>query len=486
MTELLDILIAIGVLAVLVLLVFVLLALKKQSGNGVAELLRPLLSSNEKNQADALQREALGIRQEVQSSMALTRKELGEGMERLRGSSTETQTQFQKTVQERLDKYSENLTSNSDRISNVLQENRKELVTTLQTRLEGLQKTTQEAAEKQTAAMAEVRTKVTESVSVGLKEIQEKNEQKLEQMRVTVDEKLQKTLDTRLTQSFELVTKQLIEVQKGLTEMQTLAQDVGGLKKALTNVKVRGMLGEAQLGALLEQFLTKDQYGENVAVKPRSAERVEYAVKLPGMAEGETIWLPIDSKFPIEDYQRLQEAYDNGDKPAWEAAGKAFETRLYQHAADISSKYIDVPHTTDFGLMFLPFESLYGEAIRRPSLFQDIQAKYHVTIVGPTTLAAFLNSLQVGFKTLAITKQSGEVWKVLGAVKTEFQKFGDAVSKVEKNLETASGNLSIVSNRAKQMSKKLNKVAALPAEEAERLLPAAEIDDSEKEEEEEK
>jgi len=246
------------------------------------------------------------------------------------------------------------------------------------------------------------------------------------------------------------------------------------------------MLGEAQLGALLEQFLTKDQYGENVPVKPRSAERVEYAVKLPGMTEGETIWLPIDSKFPIEDYQRLQDAYENGDKSAWEAAGKAFETRLYQHATDISSKYIDVPHTTEFGLMFLPFESLYGEAIRRPGLFQDIQAKHHVTIVGPTTLAAFLNSLQVGFKTLAITKQSGEVWKVLGAVKTEFQRFGDAVSKVEKNLENASTNLSTVSNRAKQMSKKLNAVAALPIEEAERLLPAAEVEDMGSEEEEQK
>ncbi len=421
METILLIILTIGIIAVLILAILILLALQRQSGGSTTDLLRNLIMGSEKNQSDALRLEAHGIRQEVQDNLALTRKELGEGMDRLRGNSSETQQQFQKAVQERLDKYSEALTSNSDRISSVLQENRMELVTTLQTRLEGLQKATAEAAEKQTTAMNEVRTKVTESVAQGLKEIQEKNEQKLEQMRLTVDEKLQNTLDTRLTQSFELVTKQLLEVQKGLSEMQNLAQDVGGLKKALTNVKVRGMLGEAQLGALLEQFLTREQYDENVAIKPRSAERVEYAVRLPGPAEGETLWLPIDSKFPIEDYQRLQDAYENGDKPAWEQAGKAFETRLYQHAADISSKYIDVPHSTEFALMFLPFESLYGEAIRRPGLFQAIQAKYHVAIVGPTTLGAFLNSLQVGFKTLAISKQSGEVWKVLGAVKTEFQ-----------------------------------------------------------------
>ncbi|MGO8692821.1 MAG: DNA recombination protein RmuC [Rectinemataceae bacterium] len=479
METILLIILTIGIIAVLILAILILLALQRQSGGSTTDLLRNLIMGSEKNQSDALRLEAHGIRQEVQDNLALTRKELGEGMDRLRGNSSETQQQFQKAVQERLDKYSEALTSNSDRISSVLQENRMELVTTLQTRLEGLQKATAEAAEKQTTAMNEVRTKVTESVAQGLKEIQEKNEQKLEQMRLTVDEKLQNTLDTRLTQSFELVTKQLLEVQKGLSEMQNLAQDVGGLKKALTNVKVRGMLGEAQLGALLEQFLTREQYDENVAIKPRSAERVEYAVRLPGPAEGETLWLPIDSKFPIEDYQRLQDAYENGDKPAWEQAGKAFETRLYQHAADISSKYIDVPHSTEFALMFLPFESLYGEAIRRPGLFQAIQAKYHVAIVGPTTLGAFLNSLQVGFKTLAISKQSGEVWKVLGAVKTEFQKFGDAVSKVQKNLDSASSNLSTVSDRARQMEKKLGKVSALPSDEAMLLLPAEEASDEE-------
>lgn len=442
----------IGVVIILVLAIFILLALRKLNRLQQGDSLQKLLTENEKSHSENLRIEAKGIRQEVQEALSLTRKELIEGMDRLRDSSSETQQQFQKTVQNRLDTYSE----------------------TLNTRLESLQKTSNETSEKQINAMADVRTRITDSVTVGLKEIQDKNELKLEQMRHTVDEKLQQTLDTRLAQSFELVTKQLVEVQKGLTEMQTLAQDVGGLKKALTNVKVRGMLGEAQLGALLEQFLSKEQYGENVAVKLRSGERVEYAIKLPEGVDGDPLWLSIDSKFPIEDYQRLQDAYENGDKPAWELAGKAFENRLYQHAADISSKYINVPHTTEFALMFLPFESLYGEAIRRPGLFQEIQGKYHVAIVGPTTLGAFLNSLQMGFKTLAISKQSSEVWKVLGAIKTEFQKFGDAVSKVQKNLETASSNLSTVSDRARQMEKKLSKVSALPSEEAMLLLPPEE------------
>ncbi len=450
MVSAIDLAILIFLTAIFALLIALLVIARRKTGSDMSLVIKDLLAVTEKSQGETLRLETRGIRDELQSAMALTRKELAD----------------------RLDVYGRNLQENSDRIARVLQENRKETVDTLQVRLEGVQKTMVEASEKQVVTMNQLREKVTESVVTSLKEIQDKNEQKLEQMRLTVDEKLQKTLDTRITQSFELVTKQLLEVQKGLTEMQSLAQDVGGLKKALTNVKVRGMLGEAQLGALLEQFLTREQYGQNVVITPKSKENVEFAVKLPGMETGECVWLPIDSKFPIEDYQRLQDAYESGDKPAWEAAGKAFENRLFKHAADISSKYIDVPHSTDFALMFLPFESLYGEAIRRPGLFQEIQGKYRITIVGPTTLAAFLNSLQVGFKTLAISKQSGEVWKVLGAIKTEFQKFGEAVSKVQKNLEAASNNLASVSDRARQMEKKLGKVSALPSEEALRLLPA--------------
>ena len=436
METILLIILTIGIIAVLIpKAILILLALQRQSGGSTTDLLRNLIMGSEKNQSDALRLEAARERQEVQDNLALTRKELGEGMDRLRGNSSETQQQFQKAVQDAWTSTARPSRATPTGYQVSSRENRMELVTTLQTRLEGLQKATAEAAEKQTTAMNEVRTKVTESVAQGLKEIQEKNEQKLEQMRLTVDEKLQNTLDTRLTQSFEARDQAASRGSERAFRDADFGPGCRRAREVLTNVKVRGMLGEAQLGALLEQFLTREQYDENVAIKPRSAERVEYAVRLPGPAEGETLWLPIDSKFPIEDYQRLQDAYENGDKPAWEQAGKAFETRLYQHACRYFIESISTFPTARSSPSCFSFESLYGEAIRRPGLFQAIQAKYHVAIVGPTTLGAFSTALQVGFKTLAISKQSGEVWKVLGAVKTEFQKFGDAVSKVQKNLD---------------------------------------------------
>jgi DNA recombination protein RmuC len=471
MIEALLIVLVVGVCILVALVIFLLLLLRKQRPESLQDFIRNLVTSSDKTQDESLRGQCKDIREEVSSSLTVTRAELSAGLDRMRSTASENQVQFQKGVQDRLDVFSQSLNQNTDRIAGVLQENRVELVKTLQERLEALQKTTSDSTEKQVTTMTEMKDKVSSSVADGLKEIQEKNEQKLEQMRLTVDEKLQKTLDERLTQSFEVVSKQLIEVQKGLTEMQTLAQDVGGLKRALTNVKVRGMLGESQLGALLEQFLTRDQYEENVAVKPRSSERVEFAIRLPGGEDGGPLWLPIDSKLPLDAYQRLQDTYENGEKAAWAQAGKAFESQLYTQAAAISSKYIDVPHTTDFALMYLPFEGLYAEAIRRPGVFQDIQKTHRVTIVGPTTLAAFVYSLQVGFKTLAISKQSSEVWRLLGAIKTEFGKFGDAVSSVQKNLETASSNLSKVSTRARQMEKRLDGVQALPQEEALKLLP---------------
>lgn len=471
MIETLLVLMVIGVCIIIALASALLLLVLRQRPESAQDFFRNLVTTSEKAQDESLRGQCKDIREELSSSLTVTRAELSAGMDRMRTAASETQLQFQKGVQERLDVFGQSLNQSTDRVAGVLRENRVELVKTLQERLEALQRTTAESAATQVATMAEMKEKVSSSVSDGLKEIQEKNEQKLEQMRLTVDEKLQKTLDERLTQSFEVVNKQLIEVQKGLTEMQTLAQDVGGLKRALTNVKVRGMLGESQLGALLEQFLTRDQYDENVAVKPRSAERVEFAIRLPGGEDGGPLWLPIDSKLPLDGYQRLQDTYENGEKAAWTQAGKAFESQLYTQAAAISSKYIDVPHTTDFALMYLPFEGLYAEAIRRPGVFQDIQRTHRVTIVGPTTLAAFVYSLQVGFKTLAVSKQSSEVWRLLGAIKTEFGKFGDAVSSVQKNLESASSNLSKVSTRARQMEKKLDGVQALPQEEALKLLP---------------
>ncbi len=306
--------------------------------------------------------------------------------------------------------------------------------------------------------LAGVQTQVQERLGA----LQTSNEERLEKMRLTVDEKLQGTLETRLGESFRQVAERLEQVQKGLGEMQSLATDVGGLKRALTNVKSRGVMGEAQLSALLEQYLAPSQYEANVKVRPRSSEHVEFAVKLPGLEEGRFVWLPIDAKFPIEDYQRLVEAYEAGDKAAVETAGKALETRLVGQAREIQSKYVSPPETTDFALMFLPFEGLYAEALRRPGLLQKLQQEHRVTLVGPTTLTAFLNSLQVGFKTLAISKQSGEVRKVLSVVKSEFVKFGDSLAAAQKKLDEAGEKLGDVVKRRDLMERRLAKVEELP------------------------
>lgn len=320
----------------------------------------------------------------------------------------------------------------------------------------------QEALRQARVEQGEQLSRVQGQVQQRLDALQQSNEARLEQIRRTVDEQLHAALEKRLGESFSLVAQRLEQVQKGLGEMQNLAQDVGGLKRALTNVKTRGVLGEAQLGALLEQYLAPGQYAANVKVRPRSNELVEFAVKLPGPEEGGTVWLPIDAKFPIEDYQRLTEAYEAGDLAAVESAGRALEARLLSQARDIRDKYIAAPHSTDFALLFLPFEGLYAEALRRPGLLERLQRECKVTLVGPTTLTAFLNSLQVGFKTLAISKRSGEVWKVLGQVKTEFSRFGDALASVQKKLEEASGKLEDVSRRKDQMERRLSGVEALP------------------------
>ena len=266
----------------------------------------------------------------------------------------------------------------------------------------------------------------------------EGTEKKLEEMRIMVDEKLQKTLNERLGQSFELVSKQLESVQKGLGEMQTLAQDVGGLKKVLSNVKMRGGIGEVQLAMLLEQVLAPEQYQANVKTKQGSSELVEFAIKLPGRDDGNSVvWLPVDAKFPKDVYEQLQAAYDLGDLPQIELAQKNLESTIKKMAKDIHDKYIDPPNTTDFGIMFLPFEGIYAEVVRKASLLEDLQRNFKIIVTGPTTLAAILNSLQMGFKTLAIEKRSSEVWKVLGAVKREFENFGGLLEKAHKNITTA-------------------------------------------------
>ena len=309
-------------------------------------------------------------------------------------------------------------------------------------------------------------------LSLRQQELLQNTEKKLEEMRATVDEKLQKTLHERIGQSFELVSKQLENVQKGLGEMQTLAQDVGGLKRVLSNVKIRGTIGEVQLSMLLEQILAPDQYDANVKTKPGSDKLVEFAVKLPGRAEGdESVYLPIDAKFPKDVYEQLLDAYESGDLQRVETTSRALEQTIRGMAKDIRDKYLAPPHTTDFGIMFLPFESIYGEVTRRAALLEQLQQEYHVIVTGPTTLAAILNSLQMGFRTLAIQKRSSEVWRILGAVKAEFEKFGGLLEKAQKNLQTANNQLEeVMGKRTRAIQRQLRSVEALPAKEEQNPL----------------
>jgi len=299
-------------------------------------------------------------------------------------------------------------------------------------------------------------------VDLRLKQLQEDNTGQLEKMRATVDEKLQGTLEKRLGESFKLVSERLEQVHQGLGAMRQLASDVGGLQKVLANVKTRGGWGEVQLGNLLEQVLTADQFSRNVQTRDETSERVDFAIKLPGDENGAPVWLPIDAKFPTEDYQRLQAAQDKGDVELIEGAMKGLETQLRKNAKDICSKYINPPRTTDFALMFLPTEGLYAEAVRRVGLAEQVQRDCRVIFAGPTTLAALLNSLQMGFRTLAIQKRSSEVWNLLAGVKTEFGKFGEALSSVKDKLEQAARKMEDVDVRSRAITRKLRDVEELP------------------------
>jgi len=316
------------------------------------------------------------------------------------------------------------------------------------------------------------------AVEARLGAMQADNAAKLEEMRKTVDEKLHATLEQRLGDSFKLVSERLEQVHRGLGEMQTLAAGVGDLKKVLTNVKTRGTWGEVQLEALLDQVLTAEQYEKNVATRPKSNDRVEFAIRLPGREMGgddnRPVWLPIDAKFPVEDYQRLIEAQERADPLAVEAAAKALEMRLRDEAKKIRDKYVEPPYTTDFAILYLPIEGLYAEALRRPGLAEALQRDWRVSLSGPTTLAALLNSLQMGFRTLAIEKRSSEVWGVLGAIKTEFGKFGEALEATRKKLEQATKSIESAGVRTRQIERKLKGVEALPVLEAQARLGALE------------
>ena len=327
----------------------------------------------------------------------------------------------------------------------------------------------QELSESNARRMAEVRA----TLEAQLTQLQQGNAAKLDEMRATVDEKLQSTLQARLGESFKQVADRLEQVHKGLGEMQTLAQGVGDLKHLLSNVKTRGMFGEAQLAALLEQVFAPDQYATQVATRPGSRNVVDFAIRLPGRGDdGAPCWLPIDAKFPNEDYERLLDAQQRADAEAAELAARGLEQRIRLEAKSMADKYLEPPHTTDFAILFLPTEGLYAEVLRRPGLMEQLQREYRVTLAGPTTLMAMLNSLQMGFRTLALEKRSSEVWQVLGAVKTEFGKFGDVLAKVKSQTQTVLNTLDSAEVRSRAMGRALKAVEALPADQAGRLLPA--------------
>ncbi|MBO6135729.1 MAG: DNA recombination protein RmuC [Fibrobacter sp.] len=418
-------------------------------------LLIILLLKNRQNDDDSLVPKMLDFEKKLDNydknlkdEFERNRNEFSNSNRESRKESMETITIFKDSVNTKID----TLTKNTQ---DTLTLSQKTLMDTLTNRLDALSKTTQENLSKQQ-----------DSVERKLKEIQESNEKKLEQMRATVDEKLQTTLEKRLTSSFELVTKQLEAVQKGLGEMQNLANDVGGLKRALTNVKTAGGMGEIQLETILTDFLSVEQFEKNAHPNPSNPRKVvEFAVKIPSKdTERDFIYLPLDSKYPATVWDNLSQAYEQGDKAKIEALRKQLETEIKKFAKDIKDKYIEVPYTTDFGILFVPFESLYAELNRIPGLIQTLQNETKVTVAGPSTLTALLNSLQMGFRTLAIQKETSKVWDLLGAVKTQFEKFGTVLEKTKEKLQTAAKEIENAEHRSKQIEKKLTKISALPDE----------------------
>ena len=351
-------------------------------------------------------------------------------------------------------------------VSGIQEKRLESLATQIQLTLDSVKKDMGERLTQMGQTAEQSAERVRNVLNEQLASIQKDNAEKLEQMRKTVDEKLHATLEERLGQSFKLVSERLELVQRGLGEMQSLASGVGDLKRVLTNVKTRGTWGEFQLEALIEQIFTRDQYEKNMATRPGAAERVEIAIRLPGRADDQPVWLPIDAKFPIEDYQRLLDAHDQSDNTMVEEAAKALEVRIRGEAKKIKEKYIEPPHTTDFAVMYLPTEGLYAEVLRRTGLAESLQRDYRVVVTGPTNTAAMLNSLQMGFRTLAIEKRSSEVWALLGGVKTEFEKFGGVIAETEKKLQEAANKFQTVGVRTRAIQRRLQDVQALPVADA--------------------
>ena len=405
----------------------------------------------------------------------------GEESNRIETSLKEQNSRLESIIREqniRLEKvFREQSYENRDELGKTIREFRTELTTTLNTSIQQMQ----DALHKNMITGNELQKEKFEAMGKTQEVLIQSTEKRLDEMRVMVEEKLQKTLNERIGQSFEIVRTQLESVQKGLGEMKSLAQDVGGLKKVLTNVKMRGTFGEVQLGALLEQMMSPEQYDANVKTKKNSTEFVEFAIKLPGKDDANsTVYLPIDAKFPKDVYEQYYDAFEAGDAALIDSSSRQLEVTIKKMAKDIHDKYIDPPFTTDFAIMFLPFESIYAEVIRRTSLVETLQKEFKIVVTGPTTLGAILNSLQMGFRTLAIQKRTGEVWTVLGAVKTEFSKFGGLLEKVQKNIQNAGDQLEeVMGKRTRAIERRLKQVEALPTEESQKILPLAEMDDEE-------
>jgi DNA recombination protein RmuC len=444
---------------------------RRRADDGVATALEALVRQQQQG-GERLERE---LRGEVQASASATRSELTQGLSVFQQALLAQAGDVARTQNEQIDSFRVQLASLQQHLSQAQAQNRESQDLALKRFAEGQGEQIKALSEANERRLGEVR----QAVELKLAALQEGNEKKLEQMRLTVDEKLHATLEQRLGESFKQVADRLEQVHKGLGEMQGLAKDVGSLNRVLTNVKTRGMFGEVQLAGLLEQVFTPDQYASNVETVPGSRERVEFAIRLPGRRDdGAPLWLPIDAKFPREDYERLLDAQERADAPAAEAAGRAIEQRLRLEAKTIRQKYIGAPHTTEFAILFVPTEGLYAEALRRPGLMEALQREHHVTLAGPTTLLATLTSLQMGFRTLALEKRSAEVWEVLGAVKTEFGKFGDVLAKTKKKLDEASKTIDDAETRTRMMARKLKGVETLPEGRAQALLGTAADDDA--------
>jgi DNA recombination protein RmuC len=468
-TTLLIILIILVAIAIVLLFVF-----RNKGDNDIPQLLAKVneLQNGLTKIENNLKNDFKDNREESANTAKTNREELNKAITEFRSETTEAIRQLSKHNVEALEK-----------LNNTLEQK----VTALIDKTEKSFKDFQDAFDKNVKSFNDLQREKFGQLETKQHELVQDTGKKLESIRQTVEEKLEKTLSERLGQSFETVGKQLIEVQKGLGEMQTIASDVGGLKKVLSNVKLRGGVGEVQLALLLEQILAPNQYDANVRTKQGSSEPVEFAIKLPGRSEDESafVYLPIDAKFPKDTYEHLLAAYESALPEEIEAASKNLETTIKKMAKDIRDKYLDPPNTTDFAIMFLPFESIYAEVIRRSSLIDQLRTEFQITVAGPTTLMAILNSLQMGFRTLALQKRSSEVWKVLGAVKTEFEKFGGMLEKAQKNIQTGLGQLDdVVGTRTRAIQRQLRTVESLPAAETQNLLSGMAMEVTEEENEE--